>query len=144
MEEKLQEAFEGLCIKPEAPEELKMRTYPVGSAKVLELPGMGEDWRAEFWYGCIEACREEGKGAAFKMAWKDPAFLMKVVGASLSTATGAAGAAGGAGCVIAGIALTATGILAPVGNSSYCWWGRWWVVGGGGNSWRCYCYQWCH
>ena len=82
---KLQEAFKKLCIKPQAVKNLEARAYPAGSAKVLQLPGREVDWRAEFWSGCTEACREEGKGAALKMAWDNPSFVMKVVGASLST-----------------------------------------------------------
>ena len=36
-------------------------------------------------------------------------------GAAVSTATGAFATAAGTGCVVSGIALTATGVLAPVG-----------------------------
>jgi hypothetical protein len=38
-----------------------------------------------------------------------------VVGSTVSATTGGIATAAGAGCVVSGIALTATGILAPVG-----------------------------
>ena len=113
-----EKVFRSFIINEELVEKLKTRIYPVGSAKVLKLPGMadGEDWRGDFWKGCLEACKEEAKGAALKMAWRDPAFVSTVVKSSVvSTVAGTAGAVGGGGCVIAGIVLTAIGILAPVG-----------------------------
>ena len=116
--EEFEKVFGSFIINEELVKKMKTRIYPVGSAKVLKLPGMadGEDWRGHFWRGCLEACKEEAKGAALKMAWRDPAFVSTVVKSSVaSTVAGTAGAAGGAGCIVAGIALTATGILAPVG-----------------------------
>ena len=80
-EEEFYGHFRSFIIKELFFENLKTRIHPVGSAKVLQLRGMEKDWRAEFWYGCIEACREEGKGAVLKIAWKDAAFVAKVFGA---------------------------------------------------------------
>lgn len=96
-------------------EGLMKRTYPAGNARVLQLPGMGPDWRVDFWHGCLEACLPEGKGALLKLAWKNPHFVLKVAGATVGTTSAGASILAGSGCVGAGIALTATGILAPVG-----------------------------
>ena len=85
-EEEFDKALKRFIINDASFAKLKKRIHPTGSAKVLELPGMEEDWRAEFWYGCIEACREEGKGAVLKMAWKDAAYYAKFVGAVIGTA----------------------------------------------------------
>ena len=98
-------------------DELSERIIPVGSAKALKFPGIKQDWRIDFWQGCLQACQPEAKGAVLKLAWKNRHFVKKVVGASLGTASGGVGVhvVAGTDCVIAGTALTATGILAPVG-----------------------------
>ena len=92
---------------------LATRIFPVGSARALELPGMEQDWRANFWLGCLDACQAEGKGALLKLAWKNRHFVMKALGASVGG--GSVSMVAGVGCVVAGGVLTATGILAPVG-----------------------------
>ena len=81
---------------------------------MLKLPGMadGEDWRVDFWRGCLKVCKEDAKGAALKIAWrKDPLLALSIfvgLGAGVVAATGGAG-------VVAGAAMTATGVLVPVG-----------------------------
>ena len=110
--EALKECFEKLGYGPIF-EELAKRTYAVGSARKLELP-TGENWQAEFWRGCLDACKPEGKGALLKLAWRNKYFL-KLVGASVGTTGGGISMVAGAGCVVAGSVMTATGILAPVG-----------------------------
>ena len=82
-EEEFDKALKRFIINDASFANLKKRIHPTGSAKVLKLPGMEEDWRAEFWSGCIEACREEGKGAVLKMAWKDAAYFATLVGAAI-------------------------------------------------------------
>ena len=57
--------------------------HPVGSATKFNLPS-GQNWQAEFWKGCLDACKPEGKGALLKLAWRNPHFL-KLVGASVGT-----------------------------------------------------------
>ena len=92
-----EKAFNGFSIKLE---NLETNIHPVGSARVLQLPGMGEDWRVDFWRGCIEACRDDAKGAMLKLAWfKDLTFFLKILLISLNEMTGTL--------------VTATGILAP-------------------------------
>ena len=101
-------------IETERVEALKHHIFPTGSARVLKLPGMQEDWRADFWRGCLDACQPEGKGALLQIAWKNAHFV-KLFLASLGTTTGGAVTVAGVGCTAAGVAFTATGILAPVG-----------------------------
>ena len=48
-----------LNINEELLKKLKTRIYPAGSVRHLKLPGMGEDWRVDFWRGCLEVCSEE-------------------------------------------------------------------------------------
>ena len=109
-------AFEELSLKEEF-EKLKTHIFPAGSARALQLPGMNEDWRIDFWRGCIDACKEEAKGALLKVFWRaDHSNFRKVFGVSLvNIAIAIAGVVGGGGCIIVGTALTASGILAPVG-----------------------------
>ena len=83
--EEFRQAFEVLSIK-EVFECLKMRIYPVGSARILQLPGMEDDWRVEFWRGCLEACREDTKRAVLGIALHGPAFV------SMASASGTADA----------------------------------------------------
>ena len=111
--EELKQALEELSIKEEDLECLKTRVHPVGSARVFQLPGMEVDWRIDFWIGCLEACKEEAKGVL--LALDDPRITYKIVGSSIATFAGVTGAICGAACVGAGIALTVTGILAPIG-----------------------------
>ena len=68
--------FSRLHIGSDEVKLLKNRMYPTGSARVLRLPGMQEDWREDFWQGCLEACHPEGQGA-----------LLKFMSALLSTKT---------------------------------------------------------
>lgn len=52
------------------------------------------------------------------MAQQDPQTdgqVNRAIGGTVSATTGGMGVAGGAGCIISGIALTSTGVLAPVG-----------------------------
>lgn len=87
---------------------MENRISPVGLAKELELPSI-ENWRYEFWMTCLSACKEEGKGALLKWAWKDPSFV-----ASLLVAGG--GITVGTGLIISGGVVCGTGALAiPVG-----------------------------
>ena len=81
----------------------------------MKLPGKENDWRVDFWLGCLAACQPEAKGALLKLAWKNREFLMKVAGVSVSTTSGTVGMVLGVGSMLAGGALAATGILAPVG-----------------------------
>ena len=37
---------------------LATHIFPVGSARALELPGMEQDWRADFWFGRLDAARQ--------------------------------------------------------------------------------------
>ena len=110
----LRKHFSQFQIEMKKVEALKQRIFPTGSARVLKLPGMQEDWRADFWRGCLDACKEDGKGALLKIAWMNPNFV-KLLLASFSTSTGGAVTVAGVGCTAAGVAFTATGILAPVG-----------------------------
>ena len=105
----------GLHIGEERANQLSNRILPTGSARDLKLPGGIEDWRVDFWCGCLDACKEEAKGAVLKLAWKNPLFVAKVVGTSVATGSGAAAVVGGSGAVGAGIGLCATGFLLPLG-----------------------------
>ena len=60
--------------------DLKTCIHPVGSAKELKLPGMGEDWRVGFWRGCLEACREEGNGILLQSGQRDFKCILKIMG----------------------------------------------------------------
>ena len=105
------------CFKRVGHEEVFNRLstyiYPVGSARKLTLP-TGQNWQAEFWRGCLEACQLEGRGALLKLAWRNPYFF-KLVGASFGTTSGGMTVVAGAGMTAAGGVMTATGILAPLG-----------------------------
>ena len=94
--------------------DIKTHILPVGSARVLHLPGKIEDWRVSFWKGCIEACAEEGKGALLVLARANH-HLMATVGAATSTVSGGVAIVVGMGTIVAGAALSATGFLAPLG-----------------------------
>ena len=113
--EVLNEHFCLVPIERERVDNLMRRVYPTGSARVLKLPGKENDWRVDFWLGCLAACQPEAKGALLKLAWKNREFLMKVAGVSVSTTSGTVGMALGVGSMLAGGALAATGFLAPVG-----------------------------
>ena len=114
-ERQLRNAFDKLSVRKEVIDNLFQRVYPTGSARKLSLPSGVQDWRVDFWYGCLDACQPEGKGALLKLAWRNRQFVMKVIGASVATTSGGLATVGGLGCVAAGAALTASGILAPVG-----------------------------
>lgn len=103
-----------LPIRPIILDGMKNRICPVGTAQRLTLPGIN-DWRSAFWLMCLYACNEEAKGAVIKFAWKDPSFVKMIVGATVSTSSGAVGILAGTGSIAAGVALCITGILAPVG-----------------------------
>ena len=113
--EEFKAAFEEFSIKKELFEDLKTRIYPVGSAKVLQLPGMGEDedWRVGFWRRCLDACNQEARGAMLKLAWNDPHFLIRVVLAFCTAKGVGASILGGAA-----IKVTTTGIIIPIAVSS--------------------------
>ena len=93
----------------------KINIYPVGSAKKLILPGKTQDWRYDFWYGCLYACDPEGKDALFELYKTRDYIDMSTAGAKASFVSGIAGIVGGVGCMIAGTALTATVFLAAAG-----------------------------
>lgn len=103
-----------LPIRPIILEGIKNRICPVGIAQKLTLPGI-DDWRSAFWLMCLYACNEEAKGAVLKFAWKDPSFVNMIVGATVSTSSGAVGILAGTGSIAAGVTLCITGILLPVG-----------------------------
>ena len=46
----------------------KVAILPAGSAKKLILPGKYQDWRFDFWRGCVYACDPEGQEALFELA----------------------------------------------------------------------------
>ena len=112
--EEFKTAFKKFSIEKELFEDLKTRIYPVGSAKVLKLPGMGEDedWRVGFWRRCLDACNEEARGAILKLAWNDPHILFRVVSAFCEAKGVGASVLGGA-ATLATIKVTATGIIIP-------------------------------
>ena len=89
--------------------------YPAGSARKLILPGQPQDWRIDFWQGCLDACDPRAKGAIFQLAKSKKYFKAGSAGAAASTVSGIVGIVGGVGCMVAGTALTGTGILAPIG-----------------------------
>ena len=109
----LSDCFKKLRHKQAIVGALENRTYPVGSAKKLKLP-TDENWQAEFWRGCLDACQPEGRGALLRLAWRNGNFV-KLVVASVGTTGGGVGLIGGIGCVVTGGVLSATGFLAPVG-----------------------------
>ena len=86
----------------------RVHIYPVGSAKVLHLPGMAEDWRTTFWKGCLDACNEEGRETLLNLAGSDSHSVVKVTDMAVDRAEGA-------GCVKIGIKLFLAGIYALVG-----------------------------
>ena len=101
---------------PEATiKKIEKNIFPAGSARKLQLPGRSHDWRVDFWRGCLDACDPEGKEALFELYKTRDYINMSTASASVSTASGAIAIIGGVGSMIAGTALTATGILAPVG-----------------------------
>ena len=119
-EEALHRVFEqlsGVKVRKEILDSLFKRIYPTGSARVLKLPGIGQDWRVDFWLGCLDACQPEAKGALLKLAWRNRQFVLKVIGASASTTSGGLTLVGGLGCVAAGAVLTGSVFLAPIGVS---------------------------
>ena len=114
-EKDLRSAFERLSIREAIVDSLLQHIYPTGSARVLKLPGIRNDWRVDFWMGCLDACRPEGKGALLTLAWRNRQFVLRVLQASVGTTSGGLALVGGLGCVVAGAALSASGFLAPVG-----------------------------
>ena len=90
----------------------KEAILPAGSAKKLILPGQSQDWRFDFWRGCLDACDPEGQDALFEL-YKTRDY--STIGAKASTASGAVAIVGGLGCMVAGAVFTSTGILAPAG-----------------------------
>lgn len=137
--ENLKSIFKEFSFEEATLEKIKQNIYPVGSARKLILPGQSQDWRIDFWRGCLDACDPESKQANFQLSQTRRSISMSVAGTT-STASGAIAIAGGVGSTIAGIALTATGILAPIGiplivgglfgiycswGSSNCWWCCW-------------------
>ena len=93
----------------------KEAIHPAGSTKKLILPGQSQDWRVDFWRGCLYACDPEGKKALYELYKTRHYIDISTIGASASTTSGAVAIAGGLGCMVAGAVFTGTGILAPVG-----------------------------
>ena len=89
--------------------------FPVGSARKLDLPGRSQDWRVDFWLGCLDACDPEGKKALFELYKTTHYIDMSAGGVKAALASGIAGIVGGVGCMVAGTALTATVFLAGPG-----------------------------
>ena len=93
----------------------KVTIHPAGSAKKLILPGQSQDWRIDFWRGCLYACAPESKDALFELAKTRHYINWSTAGAAASATSGAVAVVAGIGCTIAGAALTATGFLAAAG-----------------------------
>ena len=93
----------------------KVTIYPAGSAAKLILPGQSQDWRDTFWRGCVHACAPESKDAFFELANTRDYINWSTAVAAVSTISGAVAVVGGVSCMIAGTALTGTGILADAG-----------------------------
>ena len=74
------EEFERVLREMNINKDLKTCIHPVGSAKTLQLPGMGEDWRVGFWRGCLEVCREEGNGIMLKSGQRDFKCILNIRG----------------------------------------------------------------
>ena len=66
--------IDDLGISQEVWDELSRRTVPVGNTINPALPGI-EDWRADFWLECVDACAEEAKVSVAALAWKEEAFF---------------------------------------------------------------------
>ena len=113
--QEIRRSLETLIAQKKILEALFKRVYPTGSARILKLPGIPQDWRVDFWYGCLDACLPEGRAALLRLAWRNKEFVLKFIGASVSTTSGGMAVATGIGCVAAGAVLTATGVLAPAG-----------------------------
>ena len=113
--ESLNNTFTKLSFKKETLNKITKNVYPAGSATKLLLPGKSQDWRVDFWRGCLDACDPKGKKALFELAKSKSYIKLALGGGSASTASGIAAIAAGLGCVVAGAVLTGTGFLAPVG-----------------------------
>ena len=116
----LKSAFRNLSLQEDT---LTQNIHPAGSASQLILPGKPQDWRIDFWQGCLAACDPKAKGAIFQLAKTIKYFKFSKAGSIASAASGAGGIVRGVGCMVAGAGLTATGVLAPVGIAL--------IVGGG-------------
>ena len=112
---KLKCAFRNLSLQEDTLKKVTENIQPVGSASQLILPGETQDWRIDFWQGCLRACDPKAKGAIFQLAKSKKYFKAGSAGAAASTVSGIVGIVGGVGCMVAGTALTGTGILAPIG-----------------------------
>ena len=88
-------------------DQLATRIHPVGSAKKLKLP-TGKDWQAQFWRGCLTACKAAAKGALFHVAWKYTPYVKIILGVAVAVGGGVSLAAGvGVGAAVAGGVLCA-------------------------------------
>ena len=83
----------------------KVAILPAGSAKKLILPGKDQDWRFDFWCGCLYACDPEGQEALFEL-YKTRDYIEKSTGgAKTSIVRENLDIIGGVGGLIAGFAL---------------------------------------
>ena len=105
--------IDGLGISQEVWDELSRRTVPVGNTINPALPG-SEDWRADFWLECVDACAEEAKVSVAALAWKEEAFF-QVLALGSVVSIGSATAAAGAVLAAVGVATSATVVGLPVG-----------------------------
>ena len=112
--EKLRKCFvENLDISEEVWGTLSQHTVPVGNTVRPDLPGI-KDWRASFWYECVDACNEKVKGAVAGLAWKEDEFVKMVASLGVASA-GTAITAGGAALTVVGVAASASIAGLPVG-----------------------------
>ena len=111
----LKSAFRNLSLQEDTLKKITQNIHPAGSASQLFLPGKTEDWRIEFWQGCLDACDPKAKDAIFHLARTIKYFKTGKAGAIIGTVGGAAAIGGGVGSMVAGAGLTVTGVLAPVG-----------------------------
>ena len=65
-ERQLCDAFDKLSVRKEVVYSLSQRVHPTRSATKLSLPGGVQDWRVDFWRGCLDACQPEGKEAGLE------------------------------------------------------------------------------
>lgn len=104
----------------------KSRIIPVGAIASPSLPGI-DDWRGDFWVGCMHASAEGAKGAVATLAWKQKVSHEELkkrgkqiiaAGAGVATAGAGVGAGiAGTGLIIAGVgeAISLTVVGLPVG-----------------------------
>ena len=64
----LEEYFETM-LSPTLAQTLAQRIFPTATVREFRLP-VTDDWRVDFWTGCIEAARPGKEGVHLKYAWK--------------------------------------------------------------------------